>query len=316
MRDHGGRDTLLSYEEEHKMNSRNLIRIPHECALRIQAIYDDLKSAERKAVDFILEQPEVIPGLNIVDYASRAGCSEATIVRLSKRLGYDGYPQLKSAFEEMETVGDGDVGYHEIGRDDSPLTVMRKVFESGTTALEDTLQLLDPEQYQGALGALLASEKLLVCGLGDAGVVAVETSYRFSRIGKQCYAPTDPDLQLIHAGQLKEGDLFIGISHSGRSSMVLDVAEVAASGGAAVVGITNFPTSPLAKLSTYVLQTAVFTRNWTGEIMAKRLAQLCIIESLYANYLMKDRGGALQELKASDQVVRRYKLSNRGEKSP
>lgn len=93
----------------------------------------------------------------------------------------------------------------------------------------------------------------------------------------------------------------------------MDVAEVAAAAGATVIAITNFPTSPLAKLATYVLQTAVFTKNWTGEIMAKRLAQLCIIESLHANYLMREGEQAVQELRASNQVVRRNKQGNRGE---
>lgn len=293
------------------MNQQNLSRVPHEFALRTQAIYDDLKSAERKAVDFILKSPEELPGLNIVDFADRAGCSEATIVRLSKRLGYDGYPQLKAAFEENQESSD--TGYHEIDPEDPPLTVMKKVFESGITALEDTLHLLDNEQYQASLEALLSSKQLLVCGLGDAGVVATETSYRFNRIGKLCHAPTDPDMQLIHASKLQEGDVFIGISHSGRSSTILDVAEVAAAAGATVIAITNFPTSPLAKLATYVLQTAVFTRNWTGEIMAKRLAQLCIIESLHANYLLRDRENSTEELRASNRVVRRNKRNSRGE---
>jgi DNA-binding MurR/RpiR family transcriptional regulator len=293
------------------MNHENLSRVPHEFALRIQAIYDDLKSAERKAVDFILKSPEELPGLNIVDFAGRAGCSEATIVRLSKRLGYDGYPQLKAAFDENQESSD--TGYQEIAPEDPPLTVMKKVFESGITALEDTLQLLDSEQYAAALEAIVASKQLLVCGLGDAGVVATETSYRFNRIGKRCHAPMDPDMQLIHASKLQPGDVFVGISHSGRSATITGVAEVAAASGATVIAITNFPTSPLAKLATYILQTAVFTKNWTGEIMAKRLAQLCIIESLHANCLMREGESAVRELRASNQVVRRNKQGNRGE---
>jgi len=294
------------------MNQANFARVPHECGLRVQAIYGDLKSAEKKAVDFMLNHPEEIPGLNIIHYARKAGCSEATIVRVAKRLGYDGYPQLKAAFEEEEGEQSGDVGYQEIDPGDPPLLVMKKVFDSATTALEDTLQLLDPYQYRAALEAIVGASRMLVCGLGDAGVVATETSYRFNRIGKQCHAPTDPDLQLIHASKLKAGDIFIGISHSGQSTLVIDAAEVASAAGATVIGITNFPTSPLAKLSTYVLQTAVFTKNWTGEIMAKRIAQLCIIESLHANCLMADRDVAVQELKASDRVVRRHKLHGPG----
>lgn len=295
------------------MEERNLSRIPHECALRIQAVYYDLKTAERKAVDYMLEVPDQIPGLSIIEYAYRAGCSEATIVRLSKRLGYEGYPQLKHAFERADANGDNDVGYHEIAKTDGPTTVLRKVFESATSALEDTLRLLDAEQYTATVDAIVRSDQMLVSGLGDAGVVATETGYRFSRLGKSCNTPTDPDLQLIYASRLSEGDVFIGISHSGRSAPIVDTAEVALENGATVVAITNFPNSPLAKIAHYVLQTAVFTRTSTGEIMAKRIAQLSIVESLYVNYLMHDQDATRNELLRSDLVVRRNKLGGRGD---
>ncbi|MCK5737232.1 MAG: MurR/RpiR family transcriptional regulator, partial [Spirochaetaceae bacterium] len=74
------------------MNENNFTYIPHNCVLNLQAVYETLKSAERKAADYILDSPEDIAGLTIVDFAGRAGCSEATIVRLTRRLGYEGYP--------------------------------------------------------------------------------------------------------------------------------------------------------------------------------------------------------------------------------
>jgi len=76
------------------MISENIHRIPHNCALKLQAVYGKLKTAEKKAADFILQNPDAIFGLSIVEFAERAGCSEATIVRLSKRIGYEGYPEL------------------------------------------------------------------------------------------------------------------------------------------------------------------------------------------------------------------------------
>ena len=63
-------------------------KITYQCLLRIQSVYDSLKSAERRAVDFLMTDPEFLAKNSIVEVAVRAGCSEATLVRLSYRMGF------------------------------------------------------------------------------------------------------------------------------------------------------------------------------------------------------------------------------------
>ena len=55
-----------------------------------------------------------------------------------------------------------------------------------------------------------------------------------------------------------------------------------------VLLITNYPLSPLAKSSDIVLCTATFTPISSGEVMSKRVPELCLMESLYANALIRD----------------------------
>ena len=56
-------------------SEETIAKIPHSCALKIQAMYPTLKSAERRAVDFLLANPDRVSELNIVDFASQAECS-------------------------------------------------------------------------------------------------------------------------------------------------------------------------------------------------------------------------------------------------
>lgn len=72
-------------------------KITYQCLLRIQSVYDSLKSAERRAVDFLMTDPEFLAKNSIVEVAVRAGCSEATLVRLSYRMGFGSYSDLKAA---------------------------------------------------------------------------------------------------------------------------------------------------------------------------------------------------------------------------
>lgn len=285
------------------MNERNLDKIPHNCLIKIRAVYDSLKTAEKKAVDFLLEQPEEVQNLTIVDFASQAGCSEATIVRLSKRLGYEGFPELKADFSSCDANGD-DFEYEGISKHDDYTTIVRKVFDATIIALKDTVEIMDTAAYDQAVTALLGAHKILWCGLGDAALVAMEACQRFVRIGERSMVSQDPDVELIMSSQLEPDDVLIAISHSGKSRPVLDSVKIAQKTGATIIAITNFPISPLAKNADIVLLTAAFsTQPDTGEVISKRVAELCIIESLYTNYLLKKGKAAREQLQISDDVV-------------
>jgi DNA-binding MurR/RpiR family transcriptional regulator len=290
------------------MNERNLDRIPRNCGLKIKALYGTLKSAERSAADFILDNPDEVMDLTIVDFAERAECSEATIVRLAKRLGYKGFPELKGDFAYLRQGEDEGLDYHGINKKDNPQEVVRKVIDATIDALRDTHNIMDKSQYEKAVNALLKAPSILFCGVGDAALVAMEAYQRFVRIGHPCSCSEDPDLQLIMASHLNKGDVAIAISHSGKSSTVVNTIKLAKQSGATTIAITNFPVSPLAKNCDIVLLTAVFSQHVTGEVISKRVAELCIIESLYINFLLKKGKNSIRILNTSNDAVKVNKL--------
>ena len=289
------------------MNESKLDKIPHGVLVKIRALYNSLKSAERKFVDFILANPDGVQGSTIIDLARKAGCSEATIVRLSKKLGFKGFPELKEAFGAQKEE-EREFDYEGILSTDDSMTVVSKVFSATHNALHDTFGLLGREEYDRAVDALLSAPKIVFCGLGDAGVVATEAYYRFTRIGENCLVSEDPDLQLIQAAHMKKGDVMVVISHTGRSRTILDAVKEARKHEATVVLITNFPVSPLAKHANIVLRTAAFSKQFTDEVISKRVTELCIIESLYINYLIKKGMPTLERLRRANDSVKVNKL--------
>lgn len=261
-----------------------LERIPHRCLIRLKAIRPALKRAECRAADFLLHHPDEVAELGVVEFGRRAGCSEATVVRLAQRLGYPGFPELKrdfAAFAPLPTYGD-------VAPEDSAETVARKVFANSVQALHDTLEALDWQAYQAAVEALAAAPRLGFIGLGNAAVVAREAYHKFLRLGVPCFTAEDPDLQLILVNnQLARGDVLVAISYTGESKPVLTVARQARARRITVLALTNFPRSTLARMADVVLLTAVFQEHVNGEIGSKRLAQLAVLESLYVNYLLR-----------------------------
>ena len=287
------------------MNSENTTaavgeRVPHRCLVRLRGIYHSLKTAERKAADFILSSPDSIPLSGVVDVSAKAGCSQATVVRLAQRLGYEGYPELREDFSAPETQ----VPYRDIAASDEPNAVLRKVFTNSVQALQDTLAAVDAIQYQRAVEALLAAKSLAFFGLGNAAVVAREAYQKFLRIGVPCHTAEDSDLQLIILrNHLSRGDVMVAISYSGESKPILAAVRVSRARGIKILAITNFPRSSLAKSSDVVLLTAVFQEHVNGEIGSQRLAQLAVLESLYVNYLLRSGPAARKALLAANEVV-------------
>ncbi|HTY46342.1 MAG TPA: MurR/RpiR family transcriptional regulator [Methanomassiliicoccales archaeon] len=153
-----------------------------------------------------------------------------------------------------------------------------------------------------------SARAIMFCGVGNAAVVAQEAYLRWLRIGFPVSFAADHDVQLVLASQLGPKGVFVGVSHTGKTRSLLTVAKSGKDAGAHLVAITNFPSSELARLADYVLQTAVFTAYLSGEIMSKRLAELCIVESLFINFLIRRKALYAANIATSDNVLKSNKL--------
>ncbi len=282
-------------------------KIPHTFLVKLQTVYDSLKSAEKKAADFVLSQSDFLVEATITEAAEKAQCSEATFVRLAKRLGYSGYPEMKAVFNEKQHK-DITIPYNNIGIEDEPSEVMFKVFQSSIQALHDTFQIIDKDEYCKALDAIRNANKILFCGIGDAFAVIKSGYQKFLRMGLDVQASADIDVQLICIANMKPGDVVIAVSHSGRTKNLLDVVKYARSKGVTVVTITNYAISPLVKNADIILLTSAFTEHISGEIMSKRVAQLCVLESLYVNLLLAKGSALKDQLSKSNEALEVNKL--------
>ena len=93
--------------------------------------------------------------------------------------------------------------------------------------------------------------------------------------------------------------MLLAISYSGASKPLLHAIKQAREAGAVVILITNFPQAPLTRWADIVLLTAVFQKHVNREVAAKRIAQLCIVESLYVNYLIRKGAAPQKQLQTS-----------------
>lgn len=270
-----------------QISEQNKMSLPHHFLLKLQAVYDSLKSAERKAANLILESPEFISGATIGEAADKADCSQATYVRLAHRLGFEGFPELKAQLREGASRQTPQL-YQAISLEDTNDVIVKKVFQACMQTLSDTLNVFDMEKYSRAVEAFCRAGKVMFCGVGDSSAVAQAAYLKFMRTGMEVFHSEDSNAQLVTASHMVKGDVLVAISHMGRSKSVVDLVKYARSMEITVIAITNFPVSPLSKNADILLLTAAFAEHISGEVMSKRLAELCIIECLYVNTLIRN----------------------------
>ena len=62
--------------------------------LKLQERMESLSLTQKKVAQFIITHPEEVPSCSIAQLAEKSGASEATVLRLCKMLGYQGYRQF------------------------------------------------------------------------------------------------------------------------------------------------------------------------------------------------------------------------------
>jgi DNA-binding MurR/RpiR family transcriptional regulator len=88
----------------------------------------------------------------------------------------------------------------------------------------------------------------------------------------------------------------LGISHTGASRDVCDAMENAQNAGATTICITHRATSPITKVSNIKLFTAAKETAFGSDATSSRIAQLTIIDTLFASIANQDYDHALARI--------------------
>ena len=239
-----------------------------------------LRAAERKVVDFLLQHTADIVRMTVTDVAEGSGTSEATVVRVCQKGGLAGFQQLKIRLAQ-DLVSPLKAIHEEVSPDDQPADVVRKVFHANILALEDTLASLQPSEIERAVDILAQADHILVCGVGNAGLVALDAQQWWLRLGLQVSAEVAGERQAVRVALLGPRDAVVAISPSGSSRDILQAVTTARRNGSRVIGITHLGKSPLTGLADVVLATAARETAFRTEAMSSRIAMQSIVDVLF-----------------------------------
>lgn len=251
-------------------------------SLNIKLKYPEMGKAEKKIADWIFENPGKIISLSIVELAELCKCSEATIVRFSKRLGLGGYQELKIS---LASERDGTLVSSNITPNDSPFKMYEKICSDIYLSFEKTKKSLGADALMKACNAISCANRIVIFGLGNSASVAMDAAHKFLRAGLNAISYSDNHMQVIAASHLTKNDVAIGISHSGSSKDIVEALKLAKEHGAQTICITNTGKSPILKYTDIALFTSADETEYSILALNSRIVQLAIVDVLY-NYIV------------------------------
>ena len=277
--------------------------------ITVRGAMPNLRPAEQRVAELVLADPAGVSESSITAVARRCQTSETTVLRFCRAIGLAGYPELRIALaraalweESGQAPGHPTTGQIDPG--DSLADVVAKITYADGCAISDTAAALDLEVLERAVEAVAGARRVDVYGVAASGLVAADLHQKLHRIGKISFVWSDPHLALTSAAVLEAGDVAVGISHTGTTVDTVDALRVAHGRGATTIAITNFAGSSIAEHSDLVLTTASRETTFRSGAMSSRIAQLALVDCLFAGVAQRSYDQAITALESTYAVVR------------
>ncbi len=251
----------------------------------IRSRLDALPAGERTVADFVLHHPEDLLKLPITDLATRLHVSEATIIRFCKHLGYRGYHEFKILLARDLGRETPEI-YSDLTPSDNAAAVLHKIVALSLQALQDTLSTLDGTELERASAAISRAPLVVLFGVGGSGGIALVGQQRLLRLGVPAFACTDTAAFDLISARLHHRDVAVGITHSGRTTDVVNALHTARQGGATTISLTNRGKSPVTRGADIILLTGAVQTPLASEAGASRIVQLAAIDALCARIVL------------------------------
>jgi DNA-binding MurR/RpiR family transcriptional regulator len=247
---------------------------------QLRAGLAELPDAERRVAELLLARPTQAGYDSVGRLAQRAGVSPATVVRLSRRLGYAGYAALKLAI--AHEAGRADQFGYGRGHAGAGARLHERVMADDAHSIRGGARAMDATAFEDARAAIAGAQHVMFAGVGGSAALAALAAFRFSALGIRVTSAMDALVQHLHADTLRDGDVCVAISHTGESRDTIEVARAAAQAGAITVGVTSSAGSPLTQAAQIALVCADQHDPASRELFANPVAIVSALGALHA----------------------------------
>jgi RpiR family carbohydrate utilization transcriptional regulator len=253
----------------------------------IRTKYHTLSPTQKQIADFVLNNAEQVILFSLSDLAEKCETSETTILRFLRKLGFDSYQVFRVRIAQDMSNHSTQAIYEEIHVEDTIDQIKQKVVMSTVDSIQDLDNLLTAELLEKVTKLILKANRILFCGVGASGVIAMDAYHKFLRLGFDVSFCNDTHFMSIACANADANTLVVAISHSGESRDILEAVHLAKEHRAKVVAMTSFLHSSVTKMADAVLPSSSNETKYRSDAMVSRILQLVIIDILYVTVVLR-----------------------------
>mgnify|MGYP002536177810 CR=1 FL=1 len=218
----------------------------------IRAGMDSFSKGQKRIAAFILDNYDRAAFMTAAKLGETASVSESTVVRFAAQLGYDGYPDMQKALQELIRGRLTSIQRIQVSRDQmTGSDILGNVMQRDMNSIHDVIERLDREEFERVVDKLLHAKHIYILGVRSSSFLAGYLNFYLHLIFKnvtlvQSSAAGEIYEQLVHIGP---GDVLVSISFPRYSKMAIHAVEFACQRGGDVVAVTDSPMSPMYKMA-------------------------------------------------------------------
>lgn len=222
----------------------------------LQSKEPTFSKGQRRICRYITESYDKAAFMTASKLGKAVGVSESTVVRFAMELGYDGYPGMQKAMQEMvanrlTSVQRIEVTNDRIGDQD----IVSMVLQADIDRLRQTSDTVDRQEFQTAVDAILKAKRIYILGVRSTAPLASFLGYYLNYMFRNVHIITASGASEMFEQivGLTPEDVVIAYSFPRYSAATTKGVQYCRTTGATVIGITDSRLSPLGQNCDHVL---------------------------------------------------------------
>lgn len=273
----------------------------------LQDKYATFSKGQRLIAQYIIRAYDKAAFMTANRLGKTVGVSESTVVRFAVDLGFDGYPSMQKAMQEMvlnrlTSVQRIEVANDRLGDQD----VVSMVLHSDMEKLRQTEETISRESFSDSVNAILQAKRVFILGVRSAAPLAnflgYYLNYMFNNVHVITGCGTSEMFEKIVG--VNPQDAVVAFSFPRYSSATTKGAEYCRSTGATVIGITDNKESPLGRCCDHVL----IAKSDMMSLVDSLVAPLSIVNALIVAIASKREKELSRTFNALERIWDQYNV--------
>lgn len=217
----------------------------------------DFSYSEKQIARYILNHGEDVLSMSAKQLAEATYTSPATIVRLCRKIGLEGYNDFKIKYSaelqyDHRNEKRIDVNFPFSNSDDA-MQIAKNLVSLTNEVISDTYQLIDFDELNTIVDLLYNNQNIDIYGSGNSILAALSFQHKMMRIQRNVNVKTIPGEQIFMSYNSSKERIALIISYSGETSDLVRYAKILKEKKTLIILITSLGDNQLSRMADYIL---------------------------------------------------------------